>query len=129
VRGQEGLARFIPTFHRRDAWYWGKMMGLWAIWYGLGRAWFESIRLDPSETFLGIRSNVWGALAAIVIGLIILIVQSKRHTGIEPSPYRPGKEWTPESAVDSEAIYSDSDEDGDAAASSPAPATSGSTRS
>ena len=29
----------------------------------LGRAWFESIRLDPSETFLGIRSNVWAALA------------------------------------------------------------------
>jgi prolipoprotein diacylglyceryl transferase len=129
TRAQDGLARFTPTFQRRDAWHWGKMMGLWAIWYGLGRAWFESIRLDPSETFFGIRSNVWGALAAIVLGLVILIVQSKRHTGIEPSPYRPGKEWTPQSAVDSEAIYSDSDEDGDDAASSPAPATSGSTRS
>src|SRR5690606_13143219 len=71
-----GLRRFlpfIPEFHRRDQWYWGKMVGLWAIWYGLGRVWFESIRLDPSETFLGIRSNVWGALAAIVVGLIILI--------------------------------------------------------
>jgi prolipoprotein diacylglyceryl transferase len=129
TRVEDGVRRFAPTFERRDAWYWGKMMGLWAIWYGIGRVWFESIRLDPSETFLGIRSNVWGALAAIVIGLIILVVQSKRHTGIEPSPYRPGKEWTPESAVDSDEIYSDTDEAGDDAASSPAPATSGSTRS
>jgi prolipoprotein diacylglyceryl transferase len=115
-------------FARRDAWHWGKMMGLWAIWYGIGRVWFESIRLDPSETFLGIRSNVWGALAAIVLGLIILIVQSKRHPGIEPSPYRPGKEWAPDSAVDSDEIYSDTETDGDEAETTPAPATSGATR-
>lgn len=128
VRGREGLARFVPQFTRRDQWYWGKMIGLWAIWYGIGRTWFESIRLDPSETLLGVRSNVWGALAAIVLGLVILIVQSKRHTGIEPSPYLPGREWDPDSAVDSEAIYSDSDEPGDVAGTSPAPATSGSPR-
>lgn len=126
--GATGLARFKPTFTRRDTWYWGKMVGLYAIWYGMGRAWFESIRLDPSETFLGIRSNVWGALAFILAGLVILIVQSKRHTGIEPSVYRPGSEWTPEGAVDSEDVYSDSDEPGDEAGTTPAPATSGATR-
>jgi len=118
---------FWPVFTRRDTWHWGKMVGLWAIWYGIGRAWFESIRLDPSETFLGIRSNVWGALAAIVVGIIILIVQTKRHPGIEPSVYRPGKEWKPEDAVDSEEIYSD-DEPGDGAGTTPVPATSGATR-
>jgi prolipoprotein diacylglyceryl transferase len=128
TKGAEGLARLVPTFHRRDHWHWGKMVGLYAIWYGLGRAWFESIRLDPSETFLGIRSNVWGALAFIVIGLVILIVQTKRHPGIEPSVYRAGKEWTPEGAVDSEDLYSDSDEIGDDAETTPAPATSGATR-
>lgn len=116
-----------PQFARRDAWHWGKMAGLWAIWYGIGRAWFESIRLDPSETFLGIRSNVWGALAAIAVGILILIVQSKRHPGIEPSIYQPGKEWKGEAAVDSEEIYSD-DEPGDGAGSTPAPATSGASR-
>jgi prolipoprotein diacylglyceryl transferase len=123
-----GILPFSVSFTRRDAWYWGKMMGLWAIWYGVGRVWFESIRLDPSETFLGIRSNVWGALAAIVLGIVILVVQSKRHPGIEPSVYRPGKEWVPESEVDSDQIYSDSDEAGDGAGTSPAPATSGSPR-
>jgi prolipoprotein diacylglyceryltransferase len=115
-------------FVRRDAWHWGKMFGLYAIWYGLGRAWFESIRLDPSETLFGIRSNVWGALAYILAGIIVIIVQTRRHPGVEASVYRPGKEWTPESAVDSEAIYSD-DETGDGAESTtPAPATSGASR-
>jgi prolipoprotein diacylglyceryl transferase len=118
---------FWPVFTRRDAWHWGKMVGLWAIWYGLGRAWFESIRLDPSETFLGIRSNVWGALAGIVVGLLILIIQSKAHPSIEPSVYRPGKEWKPVTAVDSDEIYSD-DEPGDGAGTTPVPATSGATR-
>jgi len=126
-----GLTKFLPfwpTFTRRHPWYWGKMVGLWAIWYGIGRVWFESIRLDPSETFLGIRSNVWGAFAAIVVGLLILIVQTKNHPGIEPSVYKPGKEWTPDSGVDSDAIYSDSDDSGEGAESTTAPATSGASR-
>ena len=57
------------------------MLGLYLIWYGIGRIWFESIRIDPSEVFLGLRSNVWGALAAILLGLIIIAVQTRRHPG------------------------------------------------
>ncbi len=64
---------------------------LYLIWYGIGRSWFESIRLDPSETFFGIRSNVWGALAAIVLGIIIIVGADAAVTpGVEPSPYLPG---------------------------------------
>lgn len=128
---QTGIGSFLPfwpTFVRRDSWHWGKMFGLYAIWYGLGRAWFESIRLDPSETLFGIRSNVWGALAYILAGIIVIAIQTKRHPGVEAGVYRPGKEWTPESAVDSREFYSD-DETGDVAESStPAPATSGASR-
>jgi hypothetical protein len=115
-------------FTRRDAWHWGKMVGLYAIWYGLGRVWFESIRLDPSETLLGIRSNVWGALAFILAGILIIAIQTKRHPGIEASVYRPGSEWTPGSAVDSEEIYSDDETGDDAESTTPAPATSGASR-
>jgi len=64
-------------------------------------------------TFLGIRDNVWGALGAVLLGLVIIVVQSRRHPGTEPSVYRPGKEWTPPSEVDSEDIYSDTDDSGD----------------
>ncbi|MBW8871200.1 MAG: prolipoprotein diacylglyceryl transferase, partial [Leifsonia sp.] len=113
----------------RPQWQWGKVLGLYLIWYGTGRTWFENIRIDPSQTFLGIRDNVWGALGAIVLGIVIIAVQSRRHPGVEPSVYRPGKEWTPPSEVDSEDIYSDTDDSGDDAeagsSKKEAPATSG----
>lgn len=82
---------------------WGMMFGAYLIWYGAGRAVFETIRVDPSEMFLGIRSNVWASFLAIVIGVVIILVQRRRHPGIEPSVYRPGREWKPADAeVDSD---------------------------
>ena len=91
-----GLERF---FRLR----WGMMFAAYLIWYGVGRAVFETIRVDPSEMFLGIRSNVWASFAAIIIGVVIILVQRRRHPGIEPSVYRPGREWTPADAeVDSD---------------------------
>lgn len=91
---------------------WGKVWALYLIWYGIGRAWLESIRVDPSEVFLGIRVNVWGAIAAIVLGIVLFWVQSRRHPGAEPSPYVPGRERAPDGAVDFE-TYSEHDEDED----------------
>jgi prolipoprotein diacylglyceryl transferase len=123
----------LPTLRltRRDYWQWGRVFAIYLIWYGVGRTWFESIRLDPSETFLGIRSNVWGALAAIVLGIVILIVQHRRHPGVEPSPYKTGREWRDPTTVDSEDTYSDTDDAGDDAlvpAVGGSAATSGATR-
>jgi len=106
---------------------WGKVLGLYLVWYGLGRTVFESIRIDPSEIFLGLRINIWAAIAAIVLGIAIIIVQSRRHPGLETSAYVPGREWVaPGTGVESDDTYSDSDEPGnDAASSSEALATSG----
>lgn len=89
---------------------WGKTLSVYLIWYGLGRSYFESIRIDPSLIFLGVRTNVWAAFAAVLIGVIIFIVQSRRHPGREPSPYMPGRQWSPTPAVDSEDVYSEHDE-------------------
>ncbi|MFF2270655.1 prolipoprotein diacylglyceryl transferase [Agromyces sp. NPDC058136] len=103
-------AAFIVLLERRVNLRWGKAFAVYLIWYGLGRSFFESIRVDPSEMFLGIRVNVWASLAAVVLGIVILIVQRRRHTGIEPSPYVPGREWKgPDAEVDSDEIESDSD--------------------
>ncbi|ANJ26940.1 prolipoprotein diacylglyceryl transferase [Agromyces aureus] len=88
---------------------WGRAFAVYLIWYGLGRSFLESIRLDPSEMFLGIRANVWASFAAILVGVILLIVQHRRHTGSEPTPYVAGREWKrPDPALDSD-IESDSD--------------------
>ncbi|HEY5224057.1 MAG TPA: prolipoprotein diacylglyceryl transferase [Microbacteriaceae bacterium] len=104
---------------------WGKMFALYLIWYGAGRSYLESIRIDPSEySFLGIPSNVWAAFAAVVLGVIILIVQTKRHPGLELSVYRPGRAWQgPDAAVESDDEESDDrekDEDAPADAESDA---------
>lgn len=70
---------------------WGKTLALYLVWYGSGRMWFESIRTDYSELFWGVRTNVWAALGAVVLGVVIFIVQSRRHTGMVPSAYVPGR--------------------------------------
>jgi prolipoprotein diacylglyceryl transferase len=94
---------------------WGMFFGMYLIWYGAGRSYLESIRIDPSEySFLGIPTNVWAAFAAVVIGVVIIIVQSRRHPGLEPSVYLPGREWKKEEPeVDSGDTDSDEDDSDD----------------
>ena len=114
----------ILLIERQYKLQWGKVWALYLIGYGIGRIWFESIRIDPSEVFLGLRSNVWGAILAIVLGLVLFIVQTRNHPGREPGVYVPGREWTPDDAVDSGETYSDSDEPGeDADTTSPVDAS------
>ncbi|WP_150309191.1 prolipoprotein diacylglyceryl transferase [Planctomonas psychrotolerans] len=124
-----GMA-LILLLERKIRLRWGRAFALYLIWYGIGRSVFESIRIDPSEIFFGIRTNVWAALAAIVIGVVLFIVQTRRHPGKEISVYVPGREWAPARA-DVESVYTDSDfENGSSAlehheAASSAAATSG----
>ncbi len=86
-----GVVILLLIERRRDM-RWGKALAFYLVWYGLGRAWLEAIRLDPSETFLGIRSNIWASFAAILLGIILYIVQTRRHPGREESIYLPGRE-------------------------------------
>jgi prolipoprotein diacylglyceryl transferase len=112
----------------RHPFQWGRVFGLYLVWYGIGRIFFESIRVDPSELFLGVRSNVWGAVLAVILGIAIVVVQGRRHPGREPSVYVPGREWVDPSAIESEETYSDDDSDDATPSAVPAttvPATSG----
>lgn len=84
---------------------WGRVFALYLVWYGIGRAFLETIRLDPAELILGVRVNIWGALAAIALGIILYLRQGFRHPGLEPSPYVPGRQWEPDSEVDSPDDY------------------------
>nr|WP_173924612.1 prolipoprotein diacylglyceryl transferase [Agromyces sp. Marseille-P2726] len=102
-------AALIILLERRINLRWGNAFAVYLIWYGLGRSFFEAIRVDPSELFLGIRVNVWASWAAVILGIVIYLVQRRRHTGDEPSPYVAGREWAgPDAEVESEP-ESDSD--------------------
>lgn len=69
VLGIERLSR-----HRQ-----GVAIGTYFVWYGIGRAWFESFRLDPTEFELfGVKINIITALVAAVVGLCIIAINRAR---------------------------------------------------
>lgn len=80
----------ILALERKFYLRWGKAFGVYLIWYGIGRSVFETYRLDSSETFFSIRTNVWAALLAVLVGVLIILIQNRRHTGKEPSVYLEG---------------------------------------
>lgn len=86
------LAVVLILLAKRFQLQWGKVFALYLVFYSTGRIWIESIRIDPSEIILGLRTNIWSALIGIAIGLVIFWVQSRRHPGIEPSVFVPGRE-------------------------------------
>jgi len=86
-----GVIVLLWLSRKATALQWGRLFAIYLIWYSAGRVVWESIRIDPSEIYFGLRSNVWAAILGVVIGLVILIVQSRRHPGLEPSPYQPGR--------------------------------------
>ena len=71
---------------------WAKMFGLYIVYYSVGRVWIEAIRIDPSEIILGLRVNIWSAIAGIALGLAIIVIQSRRHPGLEDTVYKPGRQ-------------------------------------
>lgn len=79
---------------------WGRVFALYLIWYGIGRSFLESIRIDPSEMFFGIRTNIWAAWAAVLLGVVLFWLQYRRHPGLETSVYQPGREWIDPATVD-----------------------------
>ncbi|CAB4689318.1 MAG: prolipoprotein diacylglyceryl transferase [Actinobacteria bacterium] len=75
---------------------WGRMFAAYLMWYSLGRFFIEGIRLDPSDVFLGLRTNQWSAVIAFLIGLALLRIQYARHTGVEETGYLPGRSARPQ---------------------------------
>jgi prolipoprotein diacylglyceryl transferase len=110
--GLPGGVLFHPTFLYESLWSlagvvlllwldgkydlrWGKLFALYIAYYSIGRIWTESLRIDPSEVFLGLRTNIWSALIGIAVAIVIWRVQSRRHPGLETSIYVAGKEPKP----------------------------------
>jgi len=84
-------AFLIIYLERRLRLHSGKTVGLYFIWYGSGRAFFESLRLDPTEfVFAGLKANVITSLILAVIGIILITVQTRRQLPPPLRCYRPG---------------------------------------
>jgi prolipoprotein diacylglyceryl transferase len=83
---------FLLLFIERHVYLrWGRFFGLYLVWYGIGRFWIEGMRVDPSFVLAGLRTNQLAALGAIVLGLVIMVIQARRHPGREATVYLPGR--------------------------------------
>jgi prolipoprotein diacylglyceryl transferase len=86
---------------------WGQMFAAYLITYSIGRAFIESIRIDPSEIFFGLRTNVWSAIFGIVIGVALFVWSRRKHKEEETSVYLPGREPKEPDVIDSEGTKAD----------------------
>ena len=86
---------------------WGQMFAAYLITYSIGRAFIESIRIDPSEIFFGLRTNVWSAIFTIAIGVALFVWSRRRHKEEETSVYLPGREPKEPDVIDSEGTKAD----------------------
>jgi len=94
-----GLVLFIE---RKFKLQWGKTFATYLMFYSFGRIFIESIRIDPAYIILGLRTNVWSAIVGFLIGAALFYRQSRKHTGIEQSPYILGRE--PQAAGEQAAV-------------------------
>ena len=63
----------------------GQLFVMYVIGYGVGRFWVEGMRIDKADHIAGLRWNQWVALAAVVIGVVVLLWM-RRHPIPEPEP-------------------------------------------
>lgn len=70
---------------------WGTFFAMYLVWYGAGRFVIEGMRLDPSFVFFGLRINQLTALLVVLVGLVLFVVQRRRHRGREENIFLPGR--------------------------------------
>lgn len=108
-------AAVILIVERKADLRWGRTIGLYLIWYGTGRTWLEDLRLDPTEFLLaGVKINMVTAMAAALLGVVFIIVQTRRKLGAETSVYLPGRgpdAAAPSAGARTPDVHSDVDDD------------------
>ncbi|MCM0638223.1 prolipoprotein diacylglyceryl transferase [Cellulomonas wangsupingiae] len=59
----------------------GRVFWLYVVLYTAGRLWIELLRIDPAETVLGLRLNVWTSILVGAGALVAFVVVGRRHPG------------------------------------------------
>lgn len=62
----------------------GRVFGLYVAGYTLGRVWIEMLRIDPANTFLGVRINVFTSIV-VFLGAVVFLVLRRHVTREDPA--------------------------------------------
>ncbi|RPF20849.1 prolipoprotein diacylglyceryl transferase [Myceligenerans xiligouense] len=86
-------AGLLLALDRRFHLRWGRLFGLYMVWYGVGRAWLELLRIDPtSDTYLGLPANSVVSIVVALLGIVLFVVRGRQHPEREESVFMPGRE-------------------------------------
>ncbi|MFC8129271.1 prolipoprotein diacylglyceryl transferase [Streptomyces sp. NPDC057302] len=68
----------------------GRAFALYVAAYCAGRGWIEYMRVDDAHHILGVRLNVWTAIAVFVLAVVYFVLSAKKRPGreeiVEPVP-------------------------------------------
>jgi prolipoprotein diacylglyceryl transferase len=78
-----GVALLVIWADRRFRLGHGRAFALYVAAYTVGRAWIESLRIDPAHSFLGLRLNDWVSLVVFVGAVAYLVVSARLRPGRE----------------------------------------------
>jgi prolipoprotein diacylglyceryl transferase len=78
-----GTAVVLVVLDRRLRLGHGRVFALYVLVYCLGRSWIEALRVDPANTVLGLRLNLWTCLLAGVGAVGYLVLSTRRRPGRE----------------------------------------------
>lgn len=59
----------------------GRVFWLYVVIYTTGRLWIELVRIDPANTILGLRVNVWTSIIVGLGALVAFVMVGRRHPG------------------------------------------------
>jgi prolipoprotein diacylglyceryl transferase len=76
----------------------GRVFWLYVAFYTAGRLWIELLRIDPAETVLGLRLNVWTSVVVGLGALVAFVLVGRLHPGRDTTLLR-----TPPTTQDDEA--------------------------
>ena len=105
-----GAAALLVWLDRRRRWGHGRVFWAYVALYTAGRLWIELLRIDPAETVLGLRINVWTSILVGLGALVAFVVVGRRHPVREASPALA----SPDGGVPSGTDGVDDADDGDA---------------
>ncbi|MEM8923238.1 MAG: prolipoprotein diacylglyceryl transferase [Actinomycetota bacterium] len=76
-----GLLGFLLWVDRKNVLKPGALFAVYLIGYGIGRTLIETVRIDPVNSFLGIRLHIWAMVVFMAIAVVYLVRNGRAGPG------------------------------------------------